>query len=105
MSSDKIREFKFKNEYFTNKNENKFKQFTLELREIQNKLKFNKPDTKIYKNNMKRISFPPISNLNAKMFEKNLKIKEKFKSNLNDKNINFNMKSSRNNSKGKKNIK
>ena len=51
---------------------------------------------------MKRISIPPISNLNAKMFEKNLKIKEKFKSNLNDKNINFNMKSSRNNSKGKK---
>ena len=105
MSSDKIREFKFKNEYFTNKNENKFKQFTLELREIQNKLKFNKPDTKIYIKNMKLISIPPISNLNAKMFEKNLKIKEKFKSNLNDKNININMKSSRNNSKGKKNIK
>ena len=105
MSSDKIREFKFKNEYFTNKNENKFKQFTLELREIQNKLKFNKPDVKIYKNNMKHITIHPISNLNAKMFEKNLKIKEKFKSNLNDKNININMKSSRNNSKGKKNIK
>ena len=105
MSSDKIREFKFKNEYFTNKNENKFKQFTLELREIQNKLKFNKPDIKIHKNNMKRISIPPINSLNAKMFEKNLKIKEKFSSNLNDKNININMKSSRNNSKGKKNIK
>ena len=102
MSSDKIKEFKFKNEYLTNKNENKYKQFTLELREIQNKLKFNKPDIKIYKNNMKHITIPPISILNAKLFEKNLKIKEKFKSNLNDKNINISKKSSRNNSKGKK---
>ena len=65
-------------------------------------IKLNKPDIKIYKNNMKHITIPPISILNAKLFEKNLKIKEKFKSNLNDKNINISKKSSRNNSKGKK---
>ena len=97
------KEIKIRNEFFTHKNENKFKQFTKELIDFQNKLKYNKPDIQIYKNNIKHITIAPISSLAVKMMEKSSKIKKEiFKNNLYDKNMSLNKYPMKCNSKGKK---